>query len=662
LTVEKTVNVDWAMPGDTLTYTIRIQETGPNVTLWMTDTLPEEVTYVANSLQQQQPILGSAGYANGVITWTASNFGVGNFAVITFSAKISSETTATAIENTAQVTGTGVLITDSAKTTMLTGQPPNSQIRSPDKDALITQKGSLTISGIAWEEGVAPPYLVDDPELSVQRVSDRSYYVSWTAVVSAEDYILQEATQPDFSDQTSTSVSAPSTNKLITKGAADDGTYYYRVQASRYGLNPSRWSNVESVVVPWTAASANLSASGLSTDIATNGSITVQVRIDDGDWHTAVVTATDWGGWDWTYDWALPEERDVQHTIHTRASGANGTGLTDTITVTLNNKIYVVYFPRIFRRWPPIPYAPTLNDIDNADEDGNYTVSWSYNYPVGPTDVDTYTLQEAADTNFANPTNYYPGSSKLYAISDKDSGTYYYRVRGNNGYGPGEWSNVKSVTVRSYSYHYEFNSATTIPNSWPIRRTSLYEGDKWGGVWTQESENSLFIVADDKYDFVIASPLEVAPSPPYVIQTRVKTHDPANLVAYGVVFGGNSGSPCPAYRDSGCFYHYYRLEVIWDGGALKAGFKRIDSHEADKGKGRGDELIEYGYVSGDPNGWHTWKFEVKSNGIDIYYDGSLFGHTDDHAYVNSPYFGVYASANEYKPAIGRFDYYHVDPQ
>jgi hypothetical protein len=170
---------------------------------------------------------------------------------------------------------------------------------------------------------------------------------------------------------------------------------------------------------------------------------------------------------------------------------------------------------------------------------------------------------------------------------------------------------------------------------------------------------------NDKWDFTIGSPLEAAPSPPYVIQVRAKVHDPGNLIAYGIIFGGNGGSPCPAYRDTGCLTHYYRLEVIWDG-RLKAQLKRIDYHEPessdDRGKGRGAELVGYTYIPGGGEEWNTWKFVVESDGIDIYLNGNHWRSVSDTRYVNDPYFGVYASANEYKPAIGRFDYFYVDPQ
>ena len=124
---------------------------------------------------------------------------------------------------------------------------------------------------------------------------------------------------------------------------------------------------------------------------------------------------------------------------------------------------YYRYFPIIFKRWPPIPYAPTLDNIDNTDENGDYTVSWSYNddNPDVP-DPTAYTLQEATDTNFTNPTEYYHDGSgnTSHEFTDQDEGTYYYRVQGHNEYGPGEWSSVKSAAVVSPDFFDDFNSSS----------------------------------------------------------------------------------------------------------------------------------------------------------------------------------------------------------
>jgi uncharacterized repeat protein (TIGR01451 family) len=664
LDVRKYVSKGVAVPGETLAYTITIQNTGDTqATVWLTDVLPSDLAYVLDSLDANY---GTRDATGGMITWNDS-IGVDQTARIWFSATVSSEITATQVENMAEVTGTGELITASVPTTILSGLPPTSQIHSPDNEAIITEKGTLPISGVAWDTSIPRPF----PGAPVLQPIDNfggggTYRVEWTEAISAENYVLQEARNPGFSDVTT--FSTPDTEYFIA--GRDAGTYYYRVQAYNADVRPSRWSNVESVVVETAQASSpapgldSLSASVvMPTQVTASGPVTVWVRIDDGGWEKATTTLNAGGWWDWTYDWPMPEEEDVQHTIQTQALDAAGNPSDiDTITITLYNKNYIQIFPLIFKRWPPVPYAPTLNDIANADEDGDYTVSWSYydNDP-GVQDPTNYTLQEAKDA----PTGFvdvYSGSSTSRSFTDKEDGTYYYRVRGHNAWGPGAWSAVRSVTVRSLTFHYNFNSPTKIVNSWPIRRTSLYQGDQWGGTWTEEHGGSLYIAMSDKFDFAIASPWEEAPPPPYVIKVKAKIHDPANLVAYGIIFGGNGGSPCPAYRESGCLTHYYRLEAIWYG-ALKAGLKRIDEHEPDKGHGRGKDLIRYKDVTSSSGGddWHTWEFKVKPDGIDIYFDGEEFGSTSDTRYVNDPYFGVYVSANEYKPAIGRFDYYYVDP-
>ena len=72
---------------------------------------------------------------------------------------------------------------------------------------------------------------------------------------------------------------------------------------------------------------------------------------------------------------------------------ADTVGLTDTTIITATSQIsptvqdsatdtttvvyYRLLFPFIAKRSPPIPYPPILDPIDNADEDGFYTVSWT---------------------------------------------------------------------------------------------------------------------------------------------------------------------------------------------------------------------------------------------------------------------------------------------
>jgi uncharacterized repeat protein (TIGR01451 family) len=111
----------------------------------------------------------------------------------------------------------------------------------------------------------------------------------------------------------------------------------------------------------------------------------------------------------------------------------------------------VIYLPLVLRRWPPIPYAPVLNAIDNADGDDNYTVSWTEQ----PSRLAiTYTLQEATDAAFtADLREVCTTEQQSCVVSDKQAGTYYYRVRGHNTWGYGAWSNIQATVAGPMPYN-----------------------------------------------------------------------------------------------------------------------------------------------------------------------------------------------------------------
>jgi hypothetical protein len=103
---------------------------------------------------------------------------------------------------------------------------------------------------------------------------------------------------------------------------------------------------------------------------------------------------------------------------------------------------YQMIFPLVVNRWPPIPFTPTLNPIENPDHDGNYTVSWT-----AADLAETYSLEEDDNPNFTSPTVVFSGAALSWQATNKPPDTYYYRVRGHNEYGYGNYSNVRSVLV-----------------------------------------------------------------------------------------------------------------------------------------------------------------------------------------------------------------------
>jgi uncharacterized repeat protein (TIGR01451 family) len=808
LQVQKSVSASVAAPGDTLVYTIRIQEPStPHSSLWMTDTIPDEVTYVAGSLEHFG--LGSVGVANNVITWTASDFGFGNFAIITFSVEIPYTSTVTEIENTAYVTGTGALIPSSARTTLSSpldnegtykavgqglvkpgglvtytvvlnnassfsdvtaqvidpldplleyvdgsaqiappssgtlvfsqsitwtvditsataitlvyqarvsddapdgeientitiddgstpftrsasvtvNQPPTSLTTYPERGALITQdSGFVDIQGVAWgstmwDEDNGPDF-PPDPILDQINNDDQDgqYYVTWAEVPLALDYTLEEDTSPYFGDPIRYYYPTP-INGGYYQNIHDKtpGIYYYRLRAHNLS-GDSRWSDVQSTVVKATQA-FDLSAIpnvdpalsfSPSADLATSEAITVEVRVGDtAEWELATLTSAPWGGWEWSYAWSLPQQVYDEFVIQTRARDeAGGISDIDTITVTVHNKDFVQRLPTIFLRWPPIPYETTINPIDNADEDGNYTVSWSYDH----TDVlaDSYTLQESkGDPTFANPTSY-STSSTSYPFTDQDDGTYYYRVRAVNQYGPGDWSGVVSAKVE-LSYRDDFDSAT----SWQwVRGDDIIK--KSSGFRIRYRDGKMYVLVVGSYDFGIVSPRVEAVSVPYTVQARFRvvkdeSFDGRNYyirngTTFGLVFGANlDGSPCPADRraDSGegCFEHYYRLMMIYDVHSpdkFRYNIKRIDSHEED-GKGRGPKLWDDGYTpSLDTDDWNRLKVLVTESDITAYINGEQLGKTTEKLdYIHEPGFGIFIASPDIGDTGIKADWYEV---
>ena len=123
-------------------------------------------------------------------------------------------------------------------------------------------------------------------------------------------------------------------------------------------------------------------------------------------------------------------------------TASNSVGIA--IATTTVNIAHFVYLPLVMKRWPPIPYTPVLNPIDNTDQDSYYAVTWQ--------EADlatTYILEEATNASFSGAQVVYQGVSLSWTVPDpgKTPGTYYYRVKGRNSWGDSSWSNVQSTVV-----------------------------------------------------------------------------------------------------------------------------------------------------------------------------------------------------------------------
>jgi len=348
-----------------------------------------------------------------------------------------------------------------------------------------------------------------------------------------------------------------------------------------------------------------------------------------------VADGGDW--WDWTFDWEVPEGDGVQKVLKARAAyeGVDDWAV-DSVTVTIDNDTFFVYFPIIFKRWPPVPYAPVQNDIQIIGDGDDLRLSWTYSGSPGVPNPTKYHVQQASDAAFtANIVDYDPVVGTTYDLADRPGGVYFYRVRGWNSYGYGDWSNTKSVTLGRY---YDFEDGT---QGWFIARSDEGEGQQLPAP--VEMSGDLYHLVWGKADFSMLSPMEAGPVAPYTLEAKVdvvngqeiggNVYNPLNGMTYGIIFGGNHGSPCPAtrYDPNGCLNQYYRILVTYNQGHGRFDWqlKRIEYHEGDSGggAGRGTTLIDWGAVPGDYdiNDWNTWRVEVTRDATDnikIYFNGS----------------------------------------
>jgi hypothetical protein len=328
--------------------------------------------------------------------------------------------------------------------------------------------------------------------------------------------------------------------------------------------------------------------------------------------------------------------------------------LTTTIPLSVTGiaTTYTIYMPVIFN---PLVISATRPNSSNQ-----WTITWE-----NDSSATGYVIQESKEPDFSIVTNEVTvGDVGSYQFNNPLSfnNVYYYRVR------PVELSNFWSnVAIVVGGYRDDFSDATS---GWvPMRRTTyLEETNAYYGSGS-EAGNLIIIVAD-RWDWLLASPLAPAPEVPYAIEFRMRVHDASNLVSGGMVFGGDwNGQACPEigniYQTTNCFNHFYNYNFIHYG-PLKLLHEQVDSLfycptcGGSQIKRQGPNSIIDPIVDlGTAQDWHTYRVEVRSSGVTLFIDGSQKGTFSNTSYINEPYFGVFASTDEYKPSIWFYDYFQV---
>jgi len=352
----------------------------------------------------------------------------------------------------------------------------------------------------------------------------------------------------------------------------------------------------------------------------------------------------------------------------TQTESVTETGtLTSTITVTTADTLTTPY-PMTGTIYMPTFYMPIPKlqmDSTRVNSSNQWQVSWQSLDPGVE-----YQIQESQWPDFSNLILDQIVSDTSIDVSHSASAfnTYYYRVRAIVDGLNGPWSETERVAG---AYFDNFSNPNT---GWAMRRTTFLERTvSWYGAGN--NAGNFIIVVDDRWDWMIASPLQAAPSPPYVIEYRSRVHDASNLVSGGLVVGGDwNYDACPefgnVYQTDNCFNHFYNFNYIHYG-AMKLLFEQVDNLTWCLGCG-GSPLKRLGDQSNwreiDPifgnssaRDWHTYRVEVRDDGLYLTIDGDYKGRFGSPAYVNDPFFGVFASTDEYKPSIWFFDYFKITP-
>lgn len=301
----------------------------------------------------------------------------------------------------------------------------------------------------------------------------------------------------------------------------------------------------------------------------------------------------------------------------------------------------------------------------------NSNNQWSLNWTASQ-GATGYEIHEAQSPDFANATPTVLGLQTSYTITKTPSpfNVYYYRVRALRGQETGPWSNVGQVVG---GYRDEFTDPST---GWSLRRSTYLE--KVFGFY--ENEKYVMQVLD-RWDWGLSSPLKPAPRIPYVIDFEAKIVNTANLLSFGVVFGGDwNGQTCPPgtsfdewYKHQNCFNHFYNVNSIFYG-PMKLLFERVDKLEWCLECG-GSPMKRIGdinpdnakdYKGIDTEGWNRYKVEVRADSIKVYAakrgsEPQLQYEYKDTRWIGSPYFGVFASTDEYNNSTWRFEYFEVMP-
>jgi Leucine-rich repeat (LRR) protein len=290
-----------------------------------------------------------------------------------------------------------------------------------------------------WSFTTLPPFPVA-PDLTTPNdlATDLEFELTfdWTTVDYAESYDIQLSTTDDFS-----SISFEynvATNSKTVSALSTITTYYWRVRATN-ARGDGNWSEVWSLTtLPPIPEAPELSS---PDDLATD-----QLLSLDLEWNEVDYAAS--------YDVQFSTEDDFSTTIaddNTTATTYSVSGLSTLTTyywrVRAVNANDTGEWSEIwsFTTFPPIIDPPVLSSPSDGSIDKPFALDLEWNSAEY---ADSYDVQMSTEEDFSTTIVDENLTETSYSVSGlSEITTYYWRVRGQNAGGPGEWSDAWSFTT-----------------------------------------------------------------------------------------------------------------------------------------------------------------------------------------------------------------------
>ncbi len=313
--------------------------------------------------------------------------------------------------------------------------------------------------------------------------------------------------------------------------------------------------------------------------------------------------------------------------------------------------------PIIMKRYPPVPYPPTLTKPSD-DGAGTYTLAWTYNHTsLFPTQ---YRFQEATDAAFTNLTiDQIRTSPQIF--TDKATGTYYYRVAGVNAAGLGEWSNVITVNVvRGYFDNFSNNNS-----GWPrsvVREDgrSVFDRAYEASNATYRAKIMLHTGGLNNYRVgTVRAPWE-NPYGAYEVEVQHYFARAGDQAADpmagkgGLVFGGNANLTT-----------FYVLEWNFEGDCAISKYVNAGAPLSDPRFTTRISFKNWGPCGPVKKGYdqvNTARVVVEDNRATAYINNQSIGSFTDNDLRSLHHVGFLTGAWERTPVEGRFDNFRVTPR